>query len=775
MGIFELEMRPGKQLFPLNYNNIINNNNIKHNIKAIKLIIKETYGGRRTYINQIMFYEETAEKVQDIMSGNELSKIYKNHKKLVKSYTNVQIPYNNNKINRNNRSLSKGKISKTINEDLSQYKTQNINQNKKNIKNLKRASKKQFVEQDENENEFNGDNEDENDIINEQGKMINIEEEGYNNDKSQEYFKEELNNNEDENEQEMVNNYNNENDNKNYYHKIKNKNNVSYNKVDYRKNSHKRKSYEITPINRTNISTKTDIADIQKNKNHKRQQLEIKLNDNLTPNKYLKRVQSFSNKNNTINSNINLSLSKNFGYVLNDKDTEKNISNIEISNISYNKNNFKRKIPSSTTYNYYANQNRNDNQEEENDFTNEQINMNDKNPTYRERMSEPINYTKNEFPPNSFNRTNALNRNNLNNDNNNMDIDEQNQLMENANNKNNSNSYIINNNVRMNQTYGDINFRNRSKYNLNENKENYPSVITNRHSNNSNLCDEQNENNIYGHNYSIETYQNSKNISGIQLDKNIIMTNNNTTNNSQRYLIITNYDNYKTNNNSNNKKQIKQKLDYLEGNIIEIKKEINLISENLSFLSSQEFIFNNFKEYVIQICEEIYNEFLINNFNNKDRNQSFISNNSNYDNNNQISHINNNLNNNKNSEIFLESEINKKIDEKLGNLKTNLFDKFLQPKINEIGESMKKNIDQLKSKVDTIGNNINIYKDRNIYEKTNSNSNEESLIYKSSSKLRNEKFDEINRIGDKLYNKLLEKERKLKLLKQEKTKFLNDN
>ena len=122
----------------------------------------------------------------------------------------------------------------------------------------------------------------------------------------------------------------------------------------------------------------------------------------------------------------------------------------------------------------------------------------------------------------------------------------------------------------------------------------------------------------------------------------------------------------------------------------------------------------------------------------------------------------------------MDNEINKKIDEKLGNLKTNLFDKFLQPKINEIGESMKKNIEQLKSKVDTIGNNINIYKDKNIYEKTNSNSNEESLIYKSSSKIRNEKFDEINRIGEKLYNKLLEKEKKLKLLKQEKTKFLNE-
>ena len=776
-------MRPGKQLFPLNYNNIINNNNIKNNIQAIKLIIKETYGGNRTYINQIMFYEESAEKVQEIMSGNELSKIYKNHKKLVKSYTNVQLPYNNNKINRNNRSLSKGKISKTITEDLSKYKTQYISQNKKNIKNLKRASKKQFAEHDENENEneLNEDNEDENDIYNEEGKIINIEEEGYNNGKSQEYFKEEENNeNDNENKEEIKNNYNNNgNENKNYYYKInnQNKNNSSnnINQINNRKNKQKKKSYELANINKTNISIKTDITDIQKNKNRKKQQLEIKLNDNLTPNKYLKRVQSYSNKNNTINSNLNLSLSKNFGYVLNGKETEKNISNIDTSNVSYNKNNFKSKIPSSTTYNYYVNQSANDNQEEENNYTNEQINMNDKYQTYGERMSEPINYTKIEYPPSSFNRTNALIRNNLNNDNNNnMDIDEQNQLIDRVNDKNNTNSYITNKNGRMNQTYGEINFRNRSKYNINnENKENYPSVITNRNSNNSNLYDEQNENNIYGNNNSIGTYQNSKNISGIQQDKNIIMTNNNTTNNSQRYSIITNYENYKSNNNSNNKKQIKQKLDYLEGSIIEIKKEIGLISENLSFLSSKEFIFNNFKEYVVQICEEIYNEYLINNFNNKDKNNSFISNNSNYDNNNQISH-NNNLNNNNNGEILLENEINKKIDEKLGNLKSNLFDKFLQPKINEIGESMKKNIEQLKSKVDTIGNNINIYKDKNIYEKTNSNSNEESLIYKSSSKLRNEKFDEINRIGEKLYNKLLEKERKLKLLKQEKTKFLNE-
>ena len=70
-------MRPGKQLFPLNYNNIISDNNIKYNIEAIKLIIRETYGGNRTYINQIMFYEQSAEEVKDIICSNDLNKIYK--------------------------------------------------------------------------------------------------------------------------------------------------------------------------------------------------------------------------------------------------------------------------------------------------------------------------------------------------------------------------------------------------------------------------------------------------------------------------------------------------------------------------------------------------------------------------------------------------------------------------------------------------------------------------------------------------------------------------
>ena len=168
---------------------------------------------------------------------------------------------------------------------------------------------------------------------------------------------------------------------------------------------------------------------------------------------------------------------------------------------------------------------------------------------------------------------------------------------------------------------------------------------------------------------------------------------------------------------------------------------------------------NNFKEEIILICEEIYNE----NNNNEKNNSSFISN-TNYG----------TQNNKKNNEILLENEINRKLDEKLGYLKNNLYDKFLQPTINKIGDSMKKNIEQIKTQVDTLGNNL--YKQKNILEKNNNyfgnDEYDEENIYKSSSHLRNEKFDEINRISEKLYNKLLEKEKKLKILKQERSKFL---
>ena len=117
----------------------------------------------------------------------------------------------------------------------------------------------------------------------------------------------------------------------------------------------------------------------------------------------------------------------------------------------------------------------------------------------------------------------------------------------------------------------------------------------------------------------------------------------------------------------------------------------------------------------------------------------------------------------------LENQINKKLDEKLDSLQNNIFDKYLKPTINKIGNSMKKNMEQIQYEVDNIDKN-----GENLNDTTKEKEND--LSYKlSTSKIRNEKFEEINKIGERLYNKLLEKEKKLKILKQEKAKFLDED
>ncbi len=173
LGIFELEMRPGKQLFPLNYNNIMGNKNIKYNIKAIKLIVRETYGGNRTYINQVMFYEQNAEKVKDLICGNELNKIYKNQKKLIQEYSNSKL--NNKMIIKKNNSFSgipdKNKINQRNNKkehSMNYSNEENLNQYSQN-NNKKKKNNKIII----NDKYYKKENEE--DIYNTQGEIIDIE------------------------------------------------------------------------------------------------------------------------------------------------------------------------------------------------------------------------------------------------------------------------------------------------------------------------------------------------------------------------------------------------------------------------------------------------------------------------------------------------------------------------------------------------------------------------------------------------------------------------
>ena len=722
-------MRPGKQLFPLNYNNIINNNNIKNNIKAIKIIVRETYGGNRTYINQIMFYEQNAQQVNDLISGNELNKIYKNQKKLIQNYSNNQLnkqfiinknnSFNSGKKRNKNNQLNEQKkctTNCTTEEYIKQNNSQTNNINNKQNKNKKGncnetfKDNKSFIEKEKG-------NEVKDDIYNEEGEIIDIEGEGeggqYNDVKSNEYLKEE------ENDIEEINN---ENENNNEENQI-----LNYKKVSGIKMQNKKKSND-------NIRLKI----IKNNKNYHKQSLEINLNENLTPNKYLKRVKSLTSGNNSNISNINF---HNFGLILNNNSSTQNYSNIDnynnnlnLLNYSNNKN-FKNKTENSTKYNQYIK-----------NINNEENNIND---NYDEGISDiPLNSMQigNDLPSNLFNKSKILINNNFKN---NLEYEEQlqQQILD-----------ISDINKRMNKTYDNNEYDNKSKLR--------PSFISNNQSNNLSILspkieNEENpneQNNYYNENYNnnINKYNYFSERNNNNINLNNFNINNNISNNSQRFSIISNYDNNKNNimnNIMNNKnKLIKEKLDYLEGNIIEIRNEINLISENISFLSSKEFIINNFKEQIIQICEEIYNEY----YNNDKNNNSFITNSI-------ITHQN------KNNKLFLENKINSKLDEKLGNIKNNLFDKFLQPAINEIGNSMKKNIEQIKTEVDSIGNTL--YKQKDILKNSSSiiqNDEDENMEFKTSSKLRNAKFDEINKIGENLYNKLIEKEKKLEQLKKEK-------
>ena len=711
MGIFELEMRPGKQLFPLNYNNIKGNVDIKNNIKAIKLIIRETYGGNRTYINQIMFYEQNAEQVKDLICGNELKNIYKNQKKLIEKYSNSQL---SKKFNHNNSfgNIKKSKYSedliKNLNEEyMNQYYTQNNNSKIKKNKIQKKNVQKYFTEIKNDKN-----------MLKEQDEIFDID----NNDEENTKYKEEV-----------IEEFKKLNERK------KIPNNAKYHKINNKKKQKKKKFIEITPL--TTNNTKTLKSEIKQdiNKVFKKETLQKNTNESLTPNKYLKRVKSLTNNNNTLNitPNLNINFSKKIAIVQNKNEILEDNKNIENNDekmfISSNRNDIYNNQISSSTNNFYVN--------------NLPDEKNEKYQTYEERMYDNTNnfnsmYSGNGFSSISINKSKQL-INNINNNN-----------LKNYENEENPNIFGLGeNNEKMYKTHKNMNYHNRNNWTGVDNMKKNPLFITNNHSQNASIYSNQNEkenNEKYENEQNKEYEDNFVNNNNISQRKNNI----NSANNSQRFSVRSNYENIK----SSNIKRIKERLDYLEANIIEFKKEINLMSESLSNFNSKEFLINNFKAQILDICEEIYNE----NFYNQ-KNISIISN-SNID------------SQNKKNDFILDNEINRKIDERFGNIKNNLFDKFLQPKLEEIGNSVKKNIDKIKSKVDNIGNSIgkqkyNFEKSEGSYPYIPNEENDE-MIFKSSSKLRNEKFDEINRINENLYNKLLEKEKKLKLLKLEKTKFL---
>ena len=60
---FELEKKSGYQIFPLNINLLNEEMLTKEKMKFFKIIIKNSYGDNKTYINNVMLFEETAEEL----------------------------------------------------------------------------------------------------------------------------------------------------------------------------------------------------------------------------------------------------------------------------------------------------------------------------------------------------------------------------------------------------------------------------------------------------------------------------------------------------------------------------------------------------------------------------------------------------------------------------------------------------------------------------------------------------------------------------------------
>ena len=236
-------------------------------------------------------------------------------------------------------------------------------------------------------------------------------------------------------------------------------------------------------------------------------------------------------------------------------------------------------------------------------------------------------------------------------------------------------------------------------------------------------------------------------------------------------------------------KLLENKMNNIENEIVEMKTQFNNLSKDIQILISKKESNNiNNNNQLIQIvlneCEKLIN-LKLNEFNYQLNNQYPQSMNRTsqeyYSNNNNMNYNSISLDSDLNS---LELRLNKKIDEKLNmlanNIQSQINDNLLRPSIRSIEKAMKNNMEEIKDKLIQLNMNTNNNNNFNQSEGTSfvdSYRVSKSLFTsqndnKSSSVKRNDKFEEINKIGEKLYDKLVEKEKKLQEFKNETTNYL---
>ena len=226
---------------------------------------------------------------------------------------------------------------------------------------------------------------------------------------------------------------------------------------------------------------------------------------------------------------------------------------------------------------------------------------------------------------------------------------------------------------------------------------------------------------------------------------------------------------------------IEQRMSNLENEIKGIKDQFTTLSKNIQLLVNMKSNNNNINtEQIIQIVLKECIKLIENKFN-----EIQFQYQNNQITNNRMSNeftSNNNLYVSTDSNLYsFEMRLNKKIDERLdllaNHIQEQLNNNFLKPSIQSIENTMKNNMNEIKEKL----NQINTHSNNNLLNQsetsfvesirgTKSLLNSQSDI-KNSTIRRNEQYDEINRLGEKLYDKLVEKEKKLEEFKIETTNY----
>ena len=766
LGIFELKMRDGVQLFSIDYN-VLDDTSLKDKIKGIKIVIKSAFGGNKTYINQIMMYENTLQEINGLNEYIQNINDKKEEINLPGDLSNSQISLEENeRLNKKPYSNDENgiKMEKTKNEEINNF-NKNI-QNKKNT--FEKIIKKQY-KTDNISNSFSKNSE-----IKE-SKNINNKEE--NDDFINKNPKEEQ---EEEEENEEINDIiPTSND---LRSPQTNKYERNYSPANKNSNRNKEK-----PINEKPNKKEKNIKN---NQTKKFQKLEKILKQNILRNDFK------TNENKVAYNNLNneqLEIDRNgfknkYNYINNN--TYDNISNYtspfpQINN-NYNNpnNNFERNnmIDDNNIQKYFI------------------LNSNTPN-----RFTVSGNeYLINKMRPNTP-KLNEINRNTIPMPNRNEYKNKTSMEGFIENNINNKNNNILNNKAYetleiqlqdMEQHIENMALKRDFSSNSNNNytsKTNRDTGINNNKYMNNDIYINNNYINKKTKNYSMIS-----NTSSYANDEQININTNNTADNiynNPNRNVFTKYNAQNLNINNEDDVEINKRIDNLEKSIFEIKDELNNISSNLNlFLNNENFLYN-FRDSIKQICYEYFYEIM-----NMEKSEPITDridneNENDEEKNSQDSREFSENKNEQNESKKIEEEINKKIDEKLeylcDGLKEQIFEKYLQPSINEIEKSMRQNIEDIKDKVDSItdannlnqirktskyyNNNLGDESNNELYSKYGDNNSKDDIYHKTSSKLKREKYEEINRLGEKLYDKLLEKERKLKMLNKATMKSMEKN